>query len=190
MVLELHPMWGIMRKRAILGFLALITVPLLATTLRQLTLAALVSQSTSIVHGTLQPSYSDLRGSVIFTHYTAQISEVWKGSATQQMDIAVPGGVLNGRQQTYSGAPSFAPGQDYVLFLWTSSSGLTQVMGLSQGLFSVNSVAGVPTVTRAASTVNMLGANGQVISDTNFSMALASFRSSVNQILGTQGAGN
>jgi hypothetical protein len=92
--------------------------------------------------------------------------------------------------QVYSGAPTFVPGQDYILFLWTSRSGLTQVMGLSQGLFSVNMVSGVPTVTRAATTQNLLSAAGQSISDTNFSMSLASFRANINQMLGGQGAAN
>ncbi len=177
------------------GVVAVLTAPLfvgalLGTTLQQLTLPALTTQSTSIVRGNLQPSYTELRGSVIFTHYTVQVSEVWKGVAAQQVDIGVPGGALNGAKQIYSGAPSFTPGQDYVLFLWTSSSGLTQLMGLSQGLFAVNVVNGIPTVMRAASSATIVSPAGQTIRDSNFSMSLASFRASVGQNLGGQGAGN
>ena len=36
-----------------------------------------------------------------------------------------------------AGAPTLRAGREYVLFLWTSRSGLTQLMGMSQGLFSV-----------------------------------------------------
>jgi hypothetical protein len=174
-----------MRKCAIPGVLAALLLPLLATTLQQLTLSELAGQSTAIVRGKLQPSYTALRGPVIYTHYSVQVSEVWKGTASSQVDIAVPGGSFNGMHQTYSGAPALVTGQDYVLFLWSSRTGLTQVMGLSQGLFSVNFVAGVPTVARAASTENVLGPGGQSINDTNFSMSLASFHANVNQILGT-----
>jgi hypothetical protein len=179
-----------MRKRAIVGVLAGLVVPLVATTLQQLSLADLAQQSTSIVRGNLQPSYTALRGSVIYTHYTVQVTEVWKGGGAQTLDVAVPGGVLNGTHQTYSGAPSFVPGQDYVVFLWTSRGGLTQVMGLSQGLFTVSLVSGVPTITRAAATENLLGPNGQTINATNFSMNLSDFHASVNQLLGINGATN
>jgi hypothetical protein len=179
-----------MRKSAILGVFAILALPLPATTLQQLTLPSLTAQCTSIVRGNLQPSYTDLRGSVIFTHYNLQVTDMWKGATTRQLDVAVPGGTLNGMHQVYSGAPTFVPGQDYILFLWTSRSGLTQVMGLSQGLFSVNSASGVPTVARAATNQNLLTASGQSISDTNFSMSLASFRATINQMLSGQGAAN
>ena len=179
-----------MSRRVIFGLLAGLVWPSQATTLQQLSLADLARQSTSIVRGTVQPSFTALRGSVIYTHYTVQVSEVWTGGGVQTLDVAVPGGVLNGAHQTYSGAPSFIPGQDYVLFLWTSRSGLTQVMGLTQGLFAVNVVSGVPTVTRAASSENLLSAGGQAINDTNFSMKLSDFHTSVNQMLGTIGVTN
>ena len=48
------------------------------------------------------------------------------------------GGVAGGIRQSVSGAPELKPGQEYVLFLWTSRSGLTQVIGLSQGLFQLS----------------------------------------------------
>jgi hypothetical protein len=180
-----------MRKCAIAGAVAALVLPLSATTLQQLSLSDLAQQSTSIVRGTLQPSYTALRGSVIYAHYTLQVTEVWKGGGgSQTLDVAVPGGVLKGVHQTYSGAPAFTPRQDYVLFLWTGRSGLTQVMGLSQGLFNINMVSGVPMVTRAASSENVLGQGGQAISDTNFSMSLTSFRANVNQTLGVMGVAN
>jgi hypothetical protein len=179
-----------MRKCVIAGVVTGLVLPLIATTLRQLTLSDLAQQSTCIVRGRLQPSYAALRGSVIYSHYTVQVDEGWKGGGSQTLDVAVPGGVLNGSQQTYSGAPTFLPGQDYILFLWTSRGGLTQVMGLSQGLFTVNAVSGVSVVTRAATTENLLNPGGQSINDTNFSMNLSDFRAGVNQILGTNGAGN
>jgi hypothetical protein len=180
-----------MQKYVMLGVVVAVLVwPSPATTLQQLTLADLATKSTFIVRGTLQPSYTARRGSVIYTHYTAQVNEVWKGTASTPIDVAVPGGALNGISQVYSGAPTFTSGQDYVVFLWTSPGGLTQVMGLSQGLFSVSLISGVPTVTRAASSQNVLSASGQAINDTFFSMKLTDFHASVNQALGVPGVTN
>ena len=65
-------------------------------------------------------------------------------------------------------------GQDYVIFLWTSKSGLTQVIGLSQGLFNVTTNAqGQTIVSRGAASSPMLDSSGQVVADFNLQMPLA-----------------
>ena len=130
-----------MRRLFILGLLGVLgTLP--GSTLRQLSLDDMIRQSTMIVRGTVQPANTMFHGSMIFTHYTVQVTETYKGTAASQIDIGVPGGSLNGAVQRFAGAPALSPGQDYVLFLWTSKTGLTQVIGLSQGLFSVISTSG------------------------------------------------
>src|SRR5579864_1021529 len=126
-----------MHKLLGLACLAASLVSLQGSTLQQLTLDDMIQKSTIIIRGQTQPTYSAVRGSVIYTHYRVQVSEVLKGSATSQLDIAVPGGTSSGRTQIFAGIPTLLSGQDYVLFLWTSKSGLTQVIGLSQGLFAV-----------------------------------------------------
>ena len=50
----------------------------------------------------------------------------------------MPGGVVDGIRQSVSGAPELKPGQEYVMFSVDQPSGLTQVMGLSQGLFKLS----------------------------------------------------
>ncbi len=52
--------------------------------------------------------------------------------------------MVNGVQQSFAGAPTLTAGQDYFLFLWTSKTGLTQVIGLSQGLFTVTTNSSGP----------------------------------------------
>lgn len=169
-----------MRKYLLGGVVAALCLPLASTTLQQLTLNDIARKSTSIVRGRLQPSYTALRGSIIYTHYTIQVEDSWKGIPGNTIDVAVPGGTVNGIRQTYSGAPALSNTQDYIIFLWTSPSGLTQIIGLSQGLFNVNTNAsGVQIVTRAASQENMLNAAGQQINDTNFSMSLPVFKVAV-----------
>src|ERR1700732_666659 len=130
-----------MQKVLILGCLVAALTPLPGSTLQQLSLDDMIRLSTVIVHGKAQQTVSSYSGSIIYTHYKVQVSETLKGSAGSQIDMVVPGGAANRYQQTFAGAPALTPGQDYVLFLWTSKTGLTQIIGLSQGLFIVTTNA-------------------------------------------------
>src|SRR5690242_14609373 len=108
-----------------------------ATTLQKLTTDDMIRQSSGIVRAKVTGARAAMRGRDVYTYYQFQVSENLKGSSPQQIEVAVPGGVTRGMRQMVPGAPSMAGGQEYVIFLWTSKSGLTQVIGLSQGLFSV-----------------------------------------------------
>jgi hypothetical protein len=178
-----------MQKLFGLACLAASLVSLQGSTLQQLTLDDMIRKSTIIVRGATQPTYSAIRGSVIYTHYRVQVAEVLKGSATNQVDIAVPGGTSNGRTQIFAGIPTLLSGQNYVLFLWTSKSGLTQVIGLSQGLFAVTpNSSGQLTVQRAAATERMLNAFGQTVTDSDIQMLLSDLRSRIQSVLLGQSA--
>ena len=176
-----------MRRLLIAGLLAALAASLPGSTLRQLSLDDMIRQSTMIVRGKVQPGCADLHGSMIFTHFTVQVSETYKGPASGQMDIGVPGGMVNGLIQRFAGAPALSSSQDYVLFLWTSKTGLTQVIGLSQGLFSVISIAGgPPLVVRAAATERMLNAAGQPVEDNDIRMSLSDLKSHIQSVLSGQ----
>jgi len=95
---------------------------------------------------------------------------------------------LNGIRQTVPGAPALVSGQEYVIFLWTSKSGFTQIIGLSQGLFMVmQDSSGNAVLVRPAATVSMVNQNGLPVSDSLVSMPLQSLESEVQSVLG---AGN
>ncbi len=169
----------------LLAAFAVCLAALPGSTLQQLSLDEMIQKSTMIVRGQVQPASATLRGSVIYTHYRLQVSEVLKGSPVTQLDVATPGGTSNGRTQTFAGAPNLVSGQDYVMFLWTSKSGLTQVIGLSQGLFSVvTSAAGQPTIVRAAATERMLNSFGQPVTQSDIQMLLSDLRTHVQSVLG------
>ena len=155
------------------------------STLQRLSLSDMVTKSTMIVRGTVQPATSAaMRGSLIYTHYQLSVTSVFKGAAGATVDVAVPGGVLHGLRQMVAGAPTRTVGQDYVLFLWTSNSGLTQVIGLSQGLFNVSTNAqGQAIVSRGAATSPMLNSAGQFVADTNLQMTLAQLVSAIQSAL-------
>src|SRR5260370_32157586 len=165
--------------------LAALLAPIHASTLLQLTLDDMIGKSTMIVRGKVQQqTYADFQGNMIWTDYTLQVSETLKGAPGRQLDLVVPGGNSKGIQQTYWGTPSFSMNQDYVMFLWTRKSGLTQVIGLSQGLFAVvPDSAGNSMVVRAASSEHMLNVSSQPVTDSDIQMNLSDLRSRIQLVL-------
>jgi hypothetical protein len=149
------------------------------STLQQLSLDDMIQKSTSIVRGKAHLMSASFRGPIIYTHYQVQVSEVYKGTPGSVVDVAVLGGVSQGVRQDFAGAPALADGQDYVLFLWTSKTGLTQIIGLSQGLFSVLPEGASQLVVRAASTERMVNAQGQPVKDSDIQMQLGDLRSHI-----------
>jgi len=141
------------RLSLVVAGLAAALAPLGATTLLQLSLNDMIQQSTGIVRATVTGVRTDTRNGDVYTYYQLQVSEDWRSPsltpAVSQMEVAIPGGVVGGKRQTVAGAPSLQAGQQYVIFLWTSRSGLTQVIGLSQGLFLVKTdTSGNPVLIR------------------------------------------
>jgi hypothetical protein len=169
--------------------LAALLVPAHGSTLQQLTLDDMIGKSTMIVRGKVQQqTYAGFHGQMIWTHYKVQVSEALKGSQVGQLDIVVPGGNSKGIQQTYSGAPTLSINQDYVMFLWTSKSGLTQVIGLSQGLFAVvPDSAGNSMVIRAASSERMVNFSGQPVTDSDIQMSVGDLRNRIQVVMSGKG---
>jgi hypothetical protein len=173
------------RRLIIAGLAAVCGASLMGSTLLRLSLDDMIQKSTMIVHGTIQPGTSAaFRGSLIYTHYQLSVTTAYKGTPGQTIDVAVPGGILNGVQQPVAGAPTLTPGQDYVLFLWTSKSGLTLVIGLSQGLFNVTTSAqGQVMVSRGAASAPMLDSSGNAVTDSSLQMPLAQLVSTIQTVL-------
>ena len=159
-----------------------------ATTLQQLSLADMISKSTAIVHAKATGSYTAFRGGDIYTYYQFQVSQTFKpaGPAIQGLQVAVPGGTAQGVRQMVPGAPNISIGVDYVLFLWTGPSGLTQVIGLSQGLFRMTSdPAGNAIIVRPASIEPMLDANGNAVTDRAMVFRWSDVLSQIQKAVGT-----
>jgi hypothetical protein len=173
-----------MRRLIMSMAVAACLAPLPGSTLLQLSMNDMIQKSTAIIRGKVQPTTSSLRGSMIYTHYLVQVTKTYKGTPIPYIDLAVPGGVVNGVRQSFAGAPVLTTGQDYFMFLWTSKNGLTQVIGLSQGLFYVNSnSSGQLIVSRGATTETMLNSAGQIMTDSNIQMTLAQMRSLIQSAL-------
>ncbi len=155
-----------------------------ATTLQKLSMDDMILKSTAIVRAKVVGSRGAFRGQDIYTYYQLQVLESWKADGPQQREVAVPGGAARGLRQTVAGAPSLNTGGEYLFFLWTSRSGLTQVIGLSQGLFSViQNTAGSAVLIRAATTDLMLDQSGHVVNGSAITMSLSDMRSQIPQVL-------
>jgi hypothetical protein len=162
------------RLSAILGCL-LAAAGLQAATLEKLSFEDLVGKSTAIVRARVTSTYAAARGSLIYTHYRVQVLDRWKGAASSEVDLALPGGTAGGMRQHFAGVPALTVGTEYVLFLWTGPrSGVTQIMGLTQGLFNVKTDAnGNILAYRPASADLMLDqATGQPVKDEAMELSL------------------
>jgi hypothetical protein len=156
-----------------------------ATTLEQLSLGQMAQKATAIVRAKVTGSIEVLRGTEVFTVYQLDTLETVKApNGIKPAAVAVPGGIAGGLRQVVPGAPVLHAGQEYVLFLWTSRSGLTQLMGLSQGLFAVDRrTAGDAIATRAAADEQILDGAGRAVHDETLSMPWAELKSRVMKTL-------
>ena len=167
-------------RRFVFMVLVISMMPLQCATLERLTLADMIGKSSSIERAAVVSSFATTDGPIIYTHYKLQVSDRYKGNAISE--IVVHGGVANGVRQFIAGAPQFQTGDEFVFFLWTSKSGLTYVMGLTQGLFSVaRGGASDPTLTRAASGELMLDAAGHPVKDQTLVMKLSDLRAQISR---------
>lgn len=157
-----------------------------ATTLQQLSLDEMINQSTAIVRGRVGNSTGVFHGSNIYTHYSVQVIETLKSTSqtptSGTIEVAVPGGSVDGLQQSVAGAPVLESGSEYVLFLWTSSKGTTLVIGLTQGLFQLTQdSSGTAVLDREATSEVMLDGQGRVVQDSATHMTLDALRNRIRQ---------
>jgi hypothetical protein len=159
-------------------------VPAGATTLLKMSMNDLITQSTSIVRARITGSRSAAMGQDIYTYYQLQVSDTLKQGAILPAEVAVPGGVYGNLRQIGIGSPVLTQGQEYVLFLWTSRSGMTQVIGLSQGMFNLKQDASGETVlNRPAVADQMLDKSGKPVTDTAVTMKWSDLRTLIVKTL-------
>ena len=166
--------------------LALSVAQLGGATLSRLSLDDMITQSTAIVHVRVTGSYAAARGPIIYTFYQASVLERWKGASQSSVEVAIPGGTANGYRQSFPGTPQLTEGQEYVMFLWTSKTGLTQIIGLTQGLFDLSTDAsGVQTALRGATSNSMLDPRtGQLVKDQSIQIQVKDLGARIASTLG------
>jgi len=152
-----------------------------AATLQQLSLDQMTQSATAIVRARVTGSSASFTGSTIYTHYKLQISETWKG--VPGAEVMLPGGVSGGYRQSFPGVPTLRTGSEYVLFLWKSpSTGITHIVGLSQGIFNVTPQAdGSIQAGRPVIGETMLDTAGHPVRDHAVQMQLPDLKARVSQ---------
>lgn len=151
-----------------------------AATLQQLSLDQMAQSATAIVRARVTGSSASFTGSTVYTHYKLQTSETWKGFPASE--VMLPGGVAAGYRQSFPGVPTLQTGTEYILFLWTSSTGITHVVGLSQGIFNITPQAnGSILVGRAQIGETMLDANGHLVRDQAVQMQLSAMKTQISR---------
>ena len=179
------PQREMIRISLLVWALAAIAQPSQATTLSRASFDDLVQKSTSIVRGRVTGSYSATRGSSIYTYHKIQVLDRWKGLASAQVEVQVPGGTFNGQQQNIAGTPQLAEGAEYVFFLWTGPSGTTHLLGLSQGVLDVTTNAAGEAIVAGQVTDALLldSATGRATGAEPLRMKLSDFGSRVTGAL-------
>jgi len=110
-----------------------------ATTVEEKGFREMVTETSSIVHGTVVSSSSRWteNRSLIVTDIRIRVHEVLKGESVPEVVVTQPGGKVGGVRVDADGAVGFRDGGEAVLFLDRSSQGHTYVVGLFQGRFDV-----------------------------------------------------
>ncbi len=150
-----------MRRLTLFPVLLALALCATATTLQELSLDEMIQKSTAIVRAQVIGRSTLTQDTMIYTQFHLNVEEQWKGTPARRIDVVLPGGTTATLRQTFSGVPSLELNKEYIFFLWTGSNGVTQIIGLSQGLFELNTGAdGVQYVDRPEIKAAIVNQNG------------------------------
>ncbi|MEZ5361080.1 MAG: hypothetical protein R2748_01760 [Bryobacterales bacterium] len=127
--------------------LAAAAVALHATTVERLSFGQVVSQSSAIVHGTVVRSRMawDADKVAIWTHYDIQVKSSLKGRPGPILTLSEPGGEVDGKHMQVVGAPRYEVGEEVVVFVAPTATGLLRTCGWGQGKFAVRASDQTPS---------------------------------------------
>jgi len=102
-----------------------------------LSLEDLTGESESVVLGHCIDKRVYQEGKMIWTEYTIQVYEVLKGEKVKEIKVRQPGGEIGELGIAVSGAVSFAPLEEVLLFLGKEEKGARAPIGWAQGKFKI-----------------------------------------------------
>ena len=109
-----------------------------ATTVQRLGLEDLARKAHHIVAGKVRNSktFWSGNGKLILTSYTIDVADNIKGQPPQTLELTTIGGKIGDLELHVAGMPSFAKGEEIVVFT-EQSAGYEVVLGATQGKFTV-----------------------------------------------------
>ena len=131
----------------------------LATTILPSDFPEMVNECQLVIHGRVRDVQGELVGvrRAIESVVTVEVLTSIKGTVGEQVAFRVPGGRVGRYRRIMVGAPVFKTGDEVVLFLKGRSPALPAPYGLSQGVYRVSRVTGVPLVIPAPATAGVAG---------------------------------
>jgi hypothetical protein len=113
----------------------------LASNLPRFSFNELTDNSEIVVSGTVTRTWADWDADhkYIWTHYELAVSATHKGVAGRTVDIAEPGGELDGMGMAISGATGYRVGDSVLVFLSRMPNGYLRTAGFGQGKYTVDS---------------------------------------------------
>ena len=131
-----------------------------ATIVPAVSFEELADASELVVAGQVTRSWTawDAEHRYIWTHYALAVTLAQKGNPGPTVEIAEPGGALDGRVQSIAGTVSYSPGDNVVVFLARMPNGYLRTTGWSQGKFTVDAANRIhPTASAGAEVMDARG---------------------------------
>ncbi|HVW07223.1 MAG TPA: hypothetical protein VHC90_01500 [Bryobacteraceae bacterium] len=112
-----------------------------ATDLPRYTFNELTDSAEVVATGNITRTWADWDPdhAYIWTHYELAVTDVEKGTAGSSIDIAEPGGSLNGVRMSIAGATGYSVGEHVLVFLSRMPNGYLRTAGFGQGKFFIES---------------------------------------------------
>jgi hypothetical protein len=135
-------------RRALAAALALAALPAAAALFRSVTVEDAARASEAVVRGTVERRTSRVTPGGIVTDVEVAVASAWKGAPGSRVTVTIPGGMVGDVGEWVDAAPTFADGEEVVLFLARVAPGW-RVNGLALGKFRVEGLEAVPEVDAA-----------------------------------------
>ncbi len=112
-----------------------------ASDLPRYTFNELTDSAEVIATGNITRTWTDWDSdhAYIWTHYELTVADLEKGAAGASIDIAEPGGSLNGLRMSIAGATGYRVGDHVLVFLSRMPNGYLRTAGFGQGKFLIGS---------------------------------------------------
>lgn len=130
--------WPVVVRATVVGLLSVLLAlgSAQAALVKRLDLPGLVGRAAVIGHGRVASVRCLRVGGRIVSEITLSGDRILKGQPAAELKFRVLGGALDGLAQVVPGEPSFAVGEEAVVFLQHTADG-ARVVGMSQGKWQV-----------------------------------------------------